>query len=67
VFTFFTFVFLYVCSGLVTGRYPVKECYQMSSDKILKPEKRRDFVLLSLVPEKRRNMKSTQENVKSTT
>jgi len=44
----------HVCSGLVTGQYPVKMSYQMSKTKNPEPEKRRDLALLSHVPEKRR-------------
>ena len=51
---FFTSVFSYVCSGLVTGQYPVKMSYQLSSTKNPEPEKRTDLALLSHVPEKRR-------------
>jgi len=49
-----------VCSGLVTGQYPVKMSYQMYSTKILKPEKRRELALLSHIPEKKRYKKSPQ-------
>jgi len=56
---FFTFVLSYACSSLVTSQYPVRMSYQMSSTKILKPEKRRDLALLSHVPEKRRNKNRT--------
>jgi hypothetical protein len=40
--------------------------YQMSSNKILKPEKRAELALLSLVPEKREIREALTENVKST-